>query len=103
MIAVSINGKVIRKWTDHDGFVGEDAGVRIVHQGRGAVRIANACRGVGRPVSGTAHADVGAEKDLVKLINNDRMEGTVTGVVDDKLLVKTPEGNSLCHSTASSS
>ena len=35
---------------------------------------------------------VGAEKDLVKLINNDRMEGTVTGVVDDKLLVKTPEG-----------
>ena len=41
MIAVSINGKVIRKWTDHDGFVGEGTGVRIVHQGRGAVRIAN--------------------------------------------------------------
>ena len=41
MIAVAIDGKLIRKWIDTKGFTGEGSGVRIVHQGRGAVRISN--------------------------------------------------------------
>ena len=93
MIAVSINGKVIRKWTDSDGFVGEGTGIRIVHQGRGAVRIGNlrAEEWDGR-FQEIPTNPIGSEKDLVKLINNDRMEGAVIGISDDKLLVKTPEG-----------
>ena len=93
MIAVSINGKVIRRWTDSDGFVGEGTGIRIVHQGRGAVRIANLRveEWDGRFQEPPTHP-IGSENDLVKLINNDRMEGTVTGISDDKLKVKTPEG-----------
>jgi|ETNmetMinimDraft_29_1059903.scaffolds.fasta_scaffold04284_2 hypothetical protein len=93
MIAVSINGKVIRKWTDSDGFVGEGSGIRIVHQGRGAVRIANLRveEWDGRFQEPPTHP-IGSENDLVKLINSDRMEGTVTGISDGKLQVKTPEG-----------
>ena len=93
MIAVSINGKVIRKWTDHDGFVGEGTGVRIVHQGRGAVRIANLRveEWDGR-FQEPPTQQIGAVNDLVKLINNDRMEGMVIGIIDDKLQVKTAEG-----------
>lgn len=93
MIGVAINGKVIRKWTDSDGFVGEGTGVRIVHQGRGAVRIANlrAEEWDGRFQEPATHP-IGSENDLVKLINNDRMEGTVMGISDGKLQVKTSEG-----------
>ena len=93
MIAVSINGKVIRKWTDSDGFAGEGTGIRIVHQGRGAVRIANLRieEWDGRFQEPPTHP-IGSESDLVKLINNDRMEGTVTGISDGKLQVKTLEG-----------
>ena len=93
MVAVAIDGKVIRKWTDSRGFAGEGTGVRIVHQGRGAVRISN-LRGEewnGRFKGPPTHP-IGAKDDLVKLANNDRMQGRVEGVDGDKLNVTTSEG-----------
>ena len=93
MVAVAIDGKVIRKWTDSRGFAGEGTGVRIVHQGRGAVRISNLRveEWNGRFKGPPTHP-IGAKDDLVKLANNDRMQGRVEGVDGDKLNVTTSEG-----------
>ncbi len=93
MIAVAIDGKLIRKWIDTRGFTGEGTGIRIVHQGRGAVRISNLRveEWDGR-FKGPATHPVGSKDDLVKLVNNDRMQGRVDGVEGDKLNVTTPEG-----------
>jgi len=93
MIAVAIDGKLIRKWIDTKGFTGEGSGVRIVHQGRGAVRISNLRveEWDGRFKGPPTHP-IGARDDLVKLINNDRMQGRVAGVDGDRLNVTTPEG-----------
>ncbi|MBC8245770.1 MAG: hypothetical protein H8E20_15440 [Verrucomicrobia bacterium] len=93
LIAVAIDGKVIRKWTDTKGFAGEGSGVRIVHQGRGAVRISNLRveEWDGRFQGPPTHP-LGAKDDLVKLVNNDRMQGRVDGVDGGKLNVTTAEG-----------
>ena len=93
MVAVAIDGKVIRKWTDSRGFAGQGTGVRIVHQGRGAVRISNLRveEWDGRFKGPPTHP-LGAKDDLVKLVNNDRMQGRVDGIDGDKLNVTTAEG-----------
>jgi len=93
LIAVAIDGKVIRKWFDTKGFAGEGTGIRIVHQGRGAVRISNLRveEWDGRFKGPPTHP-IGAKDDLVKLVNNDRMRGLINGIEGDKLNVTTPEG-----------
>ena len=93
LIAVAIDGKLVRKWYDTKGFTGEGTGVRIVHQGRGAVRISNLRveEWDGRFKDSPTHP-IGSRDDLVKLINNDRMQGRVDGVEGDKLNVTTAEG-----------
>ena len=79
--------------SDLKGFTGEGSGIRIVHQGRGAVRISNLRveEWDGRFKGPPTHP-IGAQDDLVKLINNDRMRGRVNGIEGDKLNVTTPEG-----------
>jgi hypothetical protein len=93
LIAVAIDGKLIRKWFDPKGFTGEGSGIRIVHQGRGAVRISNLRveEWDGRFKGPPTHP-IGAKDDLVKLINSDRMQGRVEGIEGDKLNVTTVEG-----------
>ena len=93
LIAVAIDGKLIRKWFDPKGFTGEGSGIRIVHQGRGAVRISNLRveEWDGRFKGPPTHP-IGAKDDLVKLINSDRMQGRVEGIEGDKLNVTTAEG-----------
>ena len=93
LIAVAIDGKVIRKWFDAKGFTGEGTGIRIVHQGRGAVRVSNLRveEWDGRFKGPPTHP-IGAKDDLVKLINNDRMQGRVNGIEGGKLNVTTVEG-----------
>jgi len=93
LIAVAIDGKLVRKWYDPKGFAGEGTGIRIVHQGRGAVRISNLRveEWDGRFKGPPTHP-IGAKDDLVKLINSDRMQGRVEGIKGDKLNVTTAEG-----------
>ncbi len=93
LIAVAIDGKLIRKWIDPKGFTGEGSGIRIVHQGRGAVRISNLrCEEWDGRFKGPPTHPIGAKDDLVKLINNDRMQGRINGIEGDKLNITTPEG-----------
>ena len=40
-ISLLVNGKLIKRWVDQGGFAGVGKGIRLVHQGQGALRVSN--------------------------------------------------------------
>ena len=89
LLALLINGVLIKQWTDEE-FAGTGTAVRFVHQGQGAVKLTNLkvteWDGVfEEPLSLTPNK----KQDLARLKNGDRMIGNVKGISDGKLSMDT--------------
>jgi hypothetical protein len=87
LIALIINGVLIRHWTDED-FAGTGTALRFVHQGQGAVKLANlkVTEWDGQfeePITLTPNKTA----DLARLKNGDRVPGTVKTIRDGKLAI----------------
>lgn len=93
LVAVSIDGKMIRRWIDTSGFAGQGTGVRLVHQGRGAIRISGLrVREWDGQFREQPTNPIGATTDLVKLLNGDRMQGRVESISPGRITVATQDG-----------
>lgn len=85
-IALLVDGQLIKQWVDKTGFAGEGTGVRMVHQGQGAIRFANF-----RVLPWNGQFDEApsvrstAEEDLVTLRNGDKLIGDVLAVQSDTI------------------
>mgnify|MGYP003575036949 CR=1 FL=1 len=88
LIALLINGVLIRQWVDED-FAGSGTAVRFVHQGQGAVKLSD-IRVTGwdgqfeEPISLTPNKS----QDLARLKNGDRVIGTVQQIRDGKMTIQ---------------
>jgi hypothetical protein len=87
IVALLIDGVLIKSWVDTQEFVGRGTGIRIVHQGQGGSRIS------GLRVSEwdgqfeekpTNPPD--SRQDLAKLRNGDRLQGALEQIRDGKML-----------------
>ncbi len=85
-IALLVDGELIKQWVDKTGFAGEGTGVRMVHQGQGAIRFANF-----RVLPWNGQFDEApsvrstAKEDLVTLRNGDKLIGDVLTVQSDTI------------------
>ena len=85
-IALLVDGALIKQWVDKTGFAGEGTGVRMVHQGQGAIRFANFRVLPWNGQFGEAPAVRStAEEDLVTLRNGDKLIGDVLAVESDRI------------------
>lgn len=88
LVALLINGALVRHWTDED-FAGTGSALRFVHQGQGAVKLSNikVTEWDGQfeePVTLTPNKTV----DLARLKNGDRVPGSVKSIHDGKLAIE---------------
>ena len=80
-VALLVDGELVKQWVDKTGFAGEGTGVRMVHQGQGAIRFGDFRVS---PWNGqfdeapTVRAT--AEEDLVTLRNGDKLIGKIQSV-----------------------
>ena len=80
-MALLVDGELIKQWVDKTGFAGEGTGVRMVHQGQGAIRFGDFRVS---PWNGqfdeapTVRAT--AEEDLVTMRNGDKLIGKIQSV-----------------------
>lgn len=93
MIALLINGVVVKQWTeaDADQFAGTGTAVRFVHQGQGAVKLTNikVTEWDGQfeePITITPNRS----QDLARLKNGDRVPGAVKSIRDGKMTIEAP-------------
>jgi hypothetical protein len=88
VIALLIDGVLVKQWVDTEDFAGTGSAIRFVHQGQGAVKLTNLkiTEWDGQfeePVSLTPNKS----QDLARLKNGDRVFGTVKAIRDGKLTV----------------
>lgn len=89
ILALLIDGILVKQWVDTDEFAGTGTGIRFVHQGQGAVKLTNLRvtdwdGQFEEPVSVTPNKS----QDLARLKNGDRVFGNVKGIRDGKLTVE---------------
>lgn len=89
VLALLIDGVLVKQWVDTDEFAGTGSAVRFVHQGQGAVKLTNLkiTEWDGQfeePVSLTPNKS----QDLARLKNGDRVFGNVKGIRDGKLSIE---------------
>ncbi|MCS1410404.1 MAG: hypothetical protein M2R45_03596 [Verrucomicrobia subdivision 3 bacterium] len=93
-IALLVDGELVKQWVDKTGFAGEGAGVRMVHQGQGAIRFSNF-----RVMAWNGQFDepptirATAEEDLVTLRNGDKLIGKVRSISEDMIDLELIGGN----------
>ncbi len=91
-ISLLVNGKLVKRWVDQGGFAGEGSGIRLVHQGQGALRFSNLKI---REWDGRFEAPPTnrpqATLDLLTRRNGDKLVGTVVDSMDDQLRFKIGE------------
>ncbi len=90
LIALYADGALLKSWSDPDGFRAKGTGVRIVHQGVGAIRLSNI-----RVTEWDGHletpapAAVNPKQDLARLVNMDTVAGELLAFRDGKLRFNT--------------
>jgi hypothetical protein len=89
VLALLIDGVLVKQWVDTDDFAGTGSAVRFVHQGQGAVKLTNLKitdwdGQFEEPVSLTPNKS----QDLARLKNGDRVFGNVKGIRDGKLTIE---------------
>jgi len=91
-ISLLVNGKLVKRWVDQGGFAGEGNGIRLVHQGQGALRFSNlkisAWDGkFEQPPTNRPQATV----DLLTLRNGDRFIGSLEESTESRIQFKIGE------------
>ncbi|MBI2949957.1 MAG: hypothetical protein HYY23_20175 [Verrucomicrobia bacterium] len=96
MIALMVDGLLVKQWIDTDDFVGKGTGVRFVHQGQGSVKLSNI-----RVTEWDGQFDEKpsaapeSKTDLGRLQNGDKVSGDLQRVQDSKVTFALPEGSTL--------
>ncbi len=79
-VLLLVNGQPVHRWVDPEGWNGLGTGIRLVHQGAGAVRISNLqifeWDGKSKPVPVISNHP---QLDLVKLVDNQILSGKIMG------------------------
>jgi hypothetical protein len=89
MIALLIDGTLVKQWIDTDEFAGTGTAVRFVHQGQGAVKLTNlkVTEWDGtfeEPISVTPNKT----QDLARLKNGDRVLGNIKSMAEGKMIIE---------------
>jgi hypothetical protein len=88
LIALLVDGLLIKQWVDNEDFAGRGTGVRFVHQGAGQVRLSNlrVLQWDGQfeePLSSTNSTKLGPSRaDQLHLRNGDKVEGRLDSIRD---------------------
>jgi hypothetical protein len=90
LVALVIDGQLIKQWVDNEEFAGQGTGLRFVHQGQGKVKLSRL-----RVSQWDGQFDeklsvmANSKQDLVKLRNGDKLSGHVDAIHDGKMTVST--------------
>ena len=88
-VQLAMDGEVVHTFIDPKGFIGEGTGIRIVHQGRGAVRISDfEIRRWNGEIEGAAQASPFKDADVVWVDGLPQVSGTVTGISPSDVTVR---------------
>jgi len=90
LIALLVDGVMVKQWIDPEGFVGKGTGIRLVHQGQGSVRLSNLAVSewdgqFEEPLTLSARGPL----DQIRLRNGDKVVGDLQAFRDGKLTVMT--------------
>ncbi|MDX1953879.1 MAG: hypothetical protein SFY81_17045 [Verrucomicrobiota bacterium] len=92
IIALFLDGVMVKQWSDPEGFSGKGTAVRFVHQGQGSVRLSNirvsqwdGLYEEAKPTPATL------KQDLARLRNGDKVHGLFQQLQDGKLTFSIPE------------
>ena len=90
LVALLLDGVVIKQWIDTEAFSGTGGGIRFVHQGQGVVRLSGlkVTEWDGQFEELITNS-LTLKQDAAKLRNGDRMTGLIDGVKDGKLALIT--------------
>ncbi len=90
LIAIYADGALLKTWQDPDGFKAKGTGLRFVHQGAGAIRIAGlrVTEWDGR-LEQPAQPAPNPRQDVARLVNLDTIAGELKGFRDGKLAIHT--------------
>jgi hypothetical protein len=88
LIALYVDGALVKQWIDSEEFVGTGTAVRFVHQGRGAIRLSNlrVSEWDGQIEEQEPDRALLGE-DLTRLRNGDRVAGKIAGIVDGRMTI----------------
>jgi hypothetical protein len=89
LIALLVDGVLVRLWQESEPFSGSGSAVRFVHQGQGSVKISNikVAEWDGQ-FEEPAAVTVGNKQDLAKLRNGDKVSGKVQGINQGKMSIQ---------------
>jgi len=89
--SVTINGSLVRKWTDSKEFAGRGTGILFQPQNQGELKVSNIsiAKWDGKAPS-QASDEKAIEEDLIHFVNRDKVSGTLMSIVDSKASFKTP-------------
>lgn len=93
LIALLIDGVLVKQWIDSEGFVGKGRGMRFVHQGQGAVKMSNIriSEWDGQFEERPANPP-DSKVDWVKLQNGDRLTGKLQRIENGTMSFATVDG-----------
>jgi hypothetical protein len=86
IIALLVDGTLVKQWIDTEDFVGKGTGLRFVHQGQGAIKL-NKLRisEWDGQFEETPSPNPNGKQDIAKLANGDKVMGDVLNVSDSKM------------------
>ncbi|MST93856.1 MAG: hypothetical protein EXS33_01035 [Pedosphaera sp.] len=89
-IALLMDGALIKQWTDRGDFAGSGTGLLFNQQGQGFVRVSNirVTTWDGKFEESTGKT-AKSKDDLVRLVNNDKISGTLKSIKDGKMNFET--------------
>ena len=91
-----VDGAVVKQWIDTEGFVGEGTGLRLVHQGQGAVKLNNlrVSKWDGQFEEKLSNSP-NRSHDLVTLRNGDKILGKIEEIREDQVRFTSANGKEL--------
>jgi hypothetical protein len=89
LIALLVDGIVIKQWIDTEEFAGTGTAIRIVHQGQGAVKLTNLkLTEWDGQFEETITVTPNKSQDLARLKNGDRILGNIKSIKDGMLAIE---------------
>ncbi len=89
-IALLMDGALVKQWTDRGDFAGSGTGLLFYQQGQGLVKVGNmrVTTWDGK-FEETTGKTAKSKDDLVRLVNNDKISGTLKSIKDGKMNFET--------------
>ena len=96
MVALMVDGVLVKQWIDTEDFIGKGTGARFVHQGQGSVKLSNirVAEWDGQ-FEEKPSATPDSKSDMGRLLNGDKVTGDLQSVTDGKAAFALPDGSAL--------